>query len=93
VRVHWRCLPLLSCCVQTRALNELDEVVKTYLPRVIRAFFVYALLSIVPWLAYPILMVSSPVFNPWIIAVPVVLQLLNVAGFVWWVRKKRACLR
>ncbi len=71
--------------------NKKTKVVKKHFPRIRRAVLVYIFLSIVPWVVYGVL--SSMFFNPFLIFCPLVLQLLNVFGFLWWVRVKRTAFK
>jgi hypothetical protein len=72
----------------------LVKVVKKHFPRILRAVSVYILLSIVPWVVYGVLSASMfQYYSPVLIVVPLVLQLLNVMGFVWWVHVKRQCFK
>lgn len=57
-----------------------------------RAVSVYIVLSFLPWAIYGVL-AGQPFFHPALVVVPLVLQLLNVIGFVWWTRVKREAFK
>jgi len=59
-----------------------------------KSLIVYMVLSFLPWIIFVAVISSTPDFNvPFLIAIPVVLQLLNVGGFLWWMRVKRKAFR
>ena len=74
------------------AMKEFDAVVEKHAPRIRRAFVIYMLLSIVPWLFFPALIRMSSDTLMWIF-IPLGLQMLNILGFIGYLRMRRKAAR